>query len=132
MAGSYITRANLRTDTLDWGTTGWVSRPSSTGASHLTVMEVTLTPGNGHNFHKHPDQEEVIYVVEGAVEQWLEKEHTMLGPGEAVFIPADLVHASFNVGNGTAKLLVTLGPCIGDGGYDIVDVSDQAPWNGLR
>lgn len=132
MAGSYITRANLWTDVLDWGTTGWISRPSSTGASYLTVMEVTLTPGNGHNFHKHPEQEEVICVVEGAVEQWLEKEHKVLGPGEAVFIPANLIHASFNVGNGTAKLLVTLGPCIGDGGYDIVDVSDQAPWNGLR
>jgi quercetin dioxygenase-like cupin family protein len=89
-------------------------------------------PGNGHNFHKHPQQEEVIYVVEGTIEQWLERESKRLGPGEAVSIPADVVHASFSVGNAPAKLLVTLGPCVGESGYDVVDVADQAPWNGLR
>lgn len=132
MAGSYITRSTLESDILDWGMMGWVSRPATTGARQLTVMEVTLTPGNGHNFHKHPDQEEVIYVVEGAIEQWLEQDRKQLGPGEAVFIPADVVHASFNVGSGPAKLLVSLGPCVGEGGYDLVDVSDQAPWKDLR
>lgn len=132
MAGSYITRSTLESDILDWGMMGWVSRPATTGARQLTVMEVTLTPGNGHNFHKHPDQEEVIYVVEGAIEQWLEQDRKQLGPGEAVFIPADVVHASFNVGSGPAKLLVSLGPCVGEGGYDVVEVGDQAPWKDLR
>ncbi len=132
MAGSYITRSTLQSEMLDWGMLGWVSRPATTGARQLTVMEVTLTPGNGHNFHKHPEQEEVIYVVEGTVEQWLEQDRKQLGPGEAVFIPADVVHASFNVGSGPAKLLVSLGPCVGEGGYDVVEVGDQAPWKDLR
>jgi quercetin dioxygenase-like cupin family protein len=132
MAGSYITRSTLESEMLDWGMMGWVSRPATTGARQLTVMEVTLTPGNGHNFHKHPEQEEVIYVVEGTIEQWLEQDRKQLGPGEAVFIPADVVHASFNVGSGPAKLLVSLGPCVGEGGYDVVEVGDQAPWKDLR
>jgi quercetin dioxygenase-like cupin family protein len=110
----------------------FLSNPVVTNASLLTVMEVILHPGQGHNFHKHPDQEEVICVVEGRIEQWLESTPQELGPGEAVFIPADIVHASFNVGSGPAKLMVVLAPCVGESGYVAVEVADQAPWNTLR
>jgi quercetin dioxygenase-like cupin family protein len=132
MAGKFITRASLEQNNLDWGTMAFMSSPATTKASLLTVMEVTLTPGNGHNFHKHPEQEEVICVVEGRIEQWLENKPQELGPGEAVFIPADVVHASFNVGSETAKLMVVLAPCVGESGYAVVEVADQAPWNTLR
>jgi quercetin dioxygenase-like cupin family protein len=110
----------------------FLSNPAVTQASLLTVMEVILLPGQGHNFHKHPDQEEVIAVVEGRIQQWLETKPQELGPGEAVFIPADIVHASFNVGASPAKLMVVLAPCIGESGYAVVDVADQPPWNSLR
>jgi len=96
------------------------------------VIEVTLEPGKGHDFHKHPDQEEVIYVINGTVEQWLEQESSELSLGDSVFIPADAVHASFNVGNSPALLLAILGPCTGSQGYELVDVSDSAPWSTLR
>ncbi|HXF64886.1 MAG TPA: cupin domain-containing protein [Caldilineaceae bacterium] len=132
MSGAFVTRAALETDQLDWGTLSWISRPNATGARQLTAIEVTLLPGKGHNFHKHPDQEEVIYVVEGTIEQWLAQERRQLSAGEAVFIPAGLVHASFNTGNTPAKLMVTLSPCMGEGGYELVDVADQAPWKDLR
>ena len=132
MTGKFITRASLEQTHLDWGSTAYLSNPTTTGASQLTVMEVILTPSKGHNFHKHPEQEEVICVIEGQIEQWLERERTELGPGEAVFIPANIVHASFNTGNKPAKLMVTLGPCTGASGYDVVEVADQAPWKDLR
>ena len=132
MAGKFIKRSSLEQTQMDWGSTAFLSNPTTTAAGMLTVMEVVLTPGNGHNFHKHPEQEEVICVVEGRIEQWLEGKKQELGPGEAVFIPADVVHASFNTGNETAKLMVVLAPCIGESGYAVVDVADQAPWNSLR
>ena len=132
MAGTFMTRASVTATQLDWGSTAYLSNPSTTGASLLTVMEVILTPGNGHNFHKHPEQEEVICVVEGRIEQWLEEKSQVLGPGESVFIPADVVHASFNVSDTPAKLMVVLSPCIGESGYYVVEVADQSPWNTLR
>jgi quercetin dioxygenase-like cupin family protein len=132
MPGKFVMRSTLEQTNLDWGSMGWISQPPATGATQLTVMEVILKPGHGHNFHKHPDQEEVIYIVEGQVEQWLETAHKLLGPGEAVFIPADIVHASFSVGDKPAKLLVTLGPCVGESGYELVDVANESPWAGLR
>lgn len=132
MNGIFVPGSAAERETLDWGSLGWVSRPQSTEASELTVIEVTLNPGGGHNFHKHPDQEEVIYVLAGEVEQWLEQESQVLRPGDSVFIKADIVHASFNNSSIPAKLLAILGPCVGEGGYVSVEVGDQEPWSSLR
>ena len=62
-------KADVVSETLDWGILGWVSHPPATGNKHLTVLDVELTPGSGHDFHKHPDQEETIVVVSGKIEQ---------------------------------------------------------------
>lgn len=131
MSGQFVTAADAQREQLSWGSLGWMCRPAI-GAKDLTVIEVTLIPGGGHNFHKHPDQEEVIYVIDGTVEQWLRDEKRLLHPGDAVFIPADVVHASFNTGTAPAKLLAILGPCVGEGGYVSVEVGDQEPWKSLR
>jgi quercetin dioxygenase-like cupin family protein len=132
MSGKFVHGADIEREVLDWGGLGWISRPPSTGAQALTVIDVSLEPGHGHDFHIHPEQEEVIVVQAGEIEQWLEGDKTMLGPGEAVFIEAGTVHASFNTGSETARLTVALGPCAGEGGYELVDVSSEEPWRSLR
>jgi quercetin dioxygenase-like cupin family protein len=132
MPGKFISSAEVEREQLNWGSLGWLSRPATTGATELVVIEVNFNPGHGHNFHKHPDQEEVIYVVEGEIEQWLEQEKRLLGPGDSVFIPADIVHASFNTSSSPAKVLAILAPCITAAGYVSVEMGDQAPWNSLR
>lgn len=130
--GSFTLARDITPETLDWGQLRWLSNPPTTGAAQLTVIDVTLAPGKGHNFHKHPDQEEVLYVIAGQVEQWVGTEKRLLGPGDSAFLPADMVHASFNVGQGDAKLLAILGPCRGEIGYELVDVAAEAPWRDLR
>jgi quercetin dioxygenase-like cupin family protein len=132
MTGKFVLSADAEREHLDWGVLGWLTRPSETGAKQLAVIEVDFVPGGGHNFHKHPDQEEVIYVIEGEIEQWLEKENRVLTKGDSVFIGADVVHASFNVSDKPAKALAILGPCVGEGGYELVEVFDQEPWKSLR
>lgn len=132
MKGKFILADDVDREELDWGVTGWICRPTKTGASDITVIEVLFKPGGGHNFHKHPDQEEVITVISGKIEQWLEDEMRILGPGDSIFIDAGVVHASFNISDGTAMAMVTLGPCVGEAGYEVVEVADQAPWNSLR
>lgn len=132
MTGKFMLSAETSPEVLDWGKLRWMSSPPATGAKDLTVIEVNITPGNGHDFHKHPDQEEVIYVISGEVEQWLEQEKQILGPGDSVFIQADVVHASFNVGDSDARLIAILGPCVGDAGYELVDVAGDSPWKDLR
>ena len=132
MSGKFMLSSETPAEILDWGKLRWMSSPPATSAKDLTVIEVNITPGNGHDFHKHPDQEEVIYVISGKVEQWLDREKRVLGPGDSVFIGADVVHASFNVGDTDAKLIAILGPCVGPEGYELVDVASDAPWKDLR
>jgi quercetin dioxygenase-like cupin family protein len=132
MPGKFVMADEVEPEVLDWGQLRWLSHPPSTGAAQLTVINVTLAPGKGHDFHKHPDQEEVIYVVSGRVEQWVDRDKSILGPGDSAFLPADTVHASFNVGDSDAKIVAILGPCVGSIGYELVDVAGQAPWSGLR
>jgi len=133
MTSKFLPAGELTRQQLDWGSLGWCSRPADTGAKDLAVIEVTLAPGGGHAFHKHPSQEELIYVIEGRVEQWLDQECRTLGPGDCVFIDGDVVHASFNTSQQPCRMLAILGPCVaGDDGYESVEVADQEPWRSLR
>lgn len=132
MSGKFISSKEVKREQLDWGSLAWFSSPAASNAKDLVVLEVSLTPTGGHNFHKHPNQEEVIYVIEGEIEQWVDRQKRTLGPGDSAFIGADVVHASFNVSDRNAKLLAILSPCIGAEGYELVDVSGEAPWASLR
>jgi quercetin dioxygenase-like cupin family protein len=132
MSGRFIGSEDIAHDTFDWGETGWISRPELTGSRALCVMDVTISPGSGHAFHRHPDQEEVIWVREGRVEQWLEQDKRELGPGEAVHIPKNVVHASYTVGDTPAKLSVILSPTAGEGGYEVIDMFEEKPYASLR
>jgi quercetin dioxygenase-like cupin family protein len=132
MTGTFVHVGDVEREQLDWGELGWMSRPPTTGAEHLTVIAVELLPGHGHDFHKHPDQEEVIYVVDGEVEQWIEREKRTLRPGDSAFIGMGVVHASFNVSDAPIHLLAILGPCVGEGGYEMVEVAGEEPWSSLR
>lgn len=132
MKGKFSEAGEIVREKLEWGELGWISRPAMTRARQIVAIEVTLLPGQGHNFHKHPEQEEVIYVLSGKIEQWLENSRQILTAGDSAFIHADVVHASFTEGAEPARLLAILSPCRGEGGYELVDVSQEAPWNGLR
>ena len=54
-----------------------------------------------------------------------------LGAGDAIFIAPGTVHATFNVGKSDARVVVVFSPCVGDA-FEAVDVSGEAPWQGLR
>ena len=132
MPGKFVIAAEVEPEVLEWGQLRWLSNPPVTGAKDLTVINVTLAPGMGHNFHHHPDQEEVIFVVAGEVEQWVDRDRRVLGRGDSAFLPAGTVHASFNVGSSEANIVAILGPCVGQTGYEVVEVAGEAPWRGLR
>jgi quercetin dioxygenase-like cupin family protein len=132
MPGKFVIAQENEAKIDDTGSTSRLSDPVRTGAKQLTVIDVTFEPGKGHNFHKHPDQEEVILVIAGMVEQWVDREKRILGPGDSAFIPAGIVHASFNPGDQPAKIVAILGPCRGPDGYEVIDVANDAPWNTLR
>ena len=130
---SFVRQSDIRQDDFDWGVIGWRCTPGSTRAKHLVVLDVSLSPGQAHNFHRHPGQEEMIIVKSGRVEQWLEQEAATLGPGDSIFIDAGVVHATFNDGDEAAHLQVVIGPALdSENGYGLDDLSAEAPWSSLR
>src|ERR1700676_4678050 len=132
MTGKFISSTEVKREELGWGSLAWFSSPAASNAKDLVVLEVTLSPAGGHNFHRHPNQEEVIYVIEGETEQWVDQKKRPLRSGDSAFIGADVVPASFNLSDRNARLLAILGPCIGSEGYELVDVAGQEPWFSLK
>lgn len=130
---TFIKLEDVRREQFDWGVTGWRLTPAS-GGRHLVVMDVELQPGGGgHDFHRHPGQEEIIIVKQGTITQYIEQESMTLNPGDSAFVPEGAVHASFNEGEETAYLQVVLGPSLGgETGYGLEDVADEEPWASLR
>jgi quercetin dioxygenase-like cupin family protein len=123
--------SSIRRDEHDWGIFAQLSGPRD-GLDGIVAIEATFRPGKAHPFHYHPGQEEVIYVVEGTVEQWVESESRTLTVGDAVVIPADAVHATYNETAEPAKILAILSPAVEGDGYAAVDVAAEEPWASLR
>ena len=115
----------------DWGTFAAVSSPAD-GAQRIMTVEATFLPGKSHAFHRHPNQEEVIYVLEGELDQWVEAERRLLRAGDAVVIPAAVVHASYNVSDAPVRIIAVLSPCVGEEGYEVEELADEEPWRSMR
>jgi quercetin dioxygenase-like cupin family protein len=129
--GGFRPAAAIERQQHDWGVFAQVSGPRD-GLDGIVAIEATFLPGRCHDFHRHPGQEEVIYVIEGTIEQWLEQERATLTAGDSVVIPASAVHATFNDGTQPAKILAILSPAVGEDGYGVEDVAAQAPYASLR
>jgi quercetin dioxygenase-like cupin family protein len=70
-------------------------------------VRVDLAPGVAFGKHTHPG-EEIIYVLEGALEYQIEdKPPVTLRAGDVLFIPAGTVHSARNPGSVTGSELAT-------------------------
>ncbi len=85
--GAFKPASEIERQRLEWGIFAPVSSPRD-GLQGIVTIEATFLPGKCHDFHRHPGQEEVIYVLEGELEQWVETERATLRAGDAVVIPA--------------------------------------------
>ena len=90
-----------------------------------------MRPGAGHQFHFHPALEEIIYVVEGVAEQWVDREKRRLKAGEIAFIPKGVVHAIHNPSARPMTFLAVLSPAQAKGPF-LVDCYNDEPWRSLR
>jgi quercetin dioxygenase-like cupin family protein len=127
----FITSQEAQIETAPWGRHWWLSRPGFTDAKQLTLVRVAMRPGTGHRFHYHPAREEIIYVVDGVAEQWVDREKRTLRAGECALIPENVVHAIHNVSKKPMTFLAILSPAEADGPF-LVDCYDQEPWRSLR
>jgi quercetin dioxygenase-like cupin family protein len=127
----FVTSSDMEVEELPWGPHEWLCRPGLAEADRLLLVRVRMPRGAGHAFHRHPAMEEIIYVVSGRAEQWVDRESRELGPGDLAHIPADVVHGTYNAGDETLVFLAILSPARFEGPA-LVDVAGEEPWRSLR
>ena len=127
----FVTSKDSEVEFAPWGKHWWLSKPELTGTQQLTLVRVTMRPGAGHQFHYHPAREEIIYVVEGVAEQWVDQEKRSLKAGEIAFIPKNVVHAIHNSSKKRLTFLAILSPAEAEGPF-LVDCYEDEPWRTLR
>lgn len=129
--GVFVTAAEARIEIAPWGRHWWLSEPALTNTKLLTLVRVTMRPGTGHRFHYHPEREEIIYILDGVAEQWVDRDVRRLEAGEIAFIPKKVVHAIFNSSKKPMSFLAILSPATAKGPF-LVDCYEDEPWRSLR
>jgi quercetin dioxygenase-like cupin family protein len=127
----FVTGKKAQIELAPWGKHWWLSKPGLTDSQQLTLVRVTMRPGTGHRFHYHPAREEIIYIVDGVAEQWVDREKQMLRTGECAFIPQSVVHAIYNSSRKPMTFLAILSPAEAEGPF-LIDCFDEEPWRNLR
>ena len=88
-----------------------------TGAVQLCVFEQWCEPGCGAPTHLHA-VEEVLTVLEGQAEFWIENEHETVTAGQSVIVPAGRRHGFRNIGATTLHVQATLAAPIFEASFD--------------
>ena len=127
----FVMQNDIQVEQLPWGPHDWLCRPGLVAAEQLLLVRVHMPPGKSHQFHTHPELEEIIYVLEGRAEQWVDREHRTLAAGEMAHIPRGVVHGTYNPFDVTLRFLAILGPAKFSGPA-LVDVSTEEPWRTLK
>jgi len=115
---------------LDGKTHHWYFKQGLGDAESMVFVRARIVPGVGHPFHTHPEMDEIIYVLEGAMTQWLETEKRELRAGDSIFIPRGVVHGCLNETAAECEFLAILSPSKINGPF-AVDVSGGEPWRSL-
>jgi quercetin dioxygenase-like cupin family protein len=82
----------------------WLVTKDSVGASD-TVFGVTyFPPGSRHEIHRHPNVEEVEYLIAGSGVAYVDEDAIEMRPGDAVFVPRNAYHGFENDSDGEAVM----------------------------
>jgi quercetin dioxygenase-like cupin family protein len=84
-----------------------VRRSDSAGA--VGIFEGVVPAGEGPPVHIHHHEDEVIHVIEGSYEFWLDGTRFTRSPGASVFLPRGVPH-TFRVQSQTARILGIMTP----------------------
>jgi mannose-6-phosphate isomerase-like protein (cupin superfamily) len=75
-----------------------------------SLAEATLGPGRQTERHYHAESEEFYYVLSGEGELEIDGEHALVGPGDAILIPAGAWHQITAAGSSALRFLCCCAP----------------------
>jgi quercetin dioxygenase-like cupin family protein len=90
---------------------------AANGGTQLCLFEQWCEPGHGAPTHLHA-VEEVLHVLEGTADVWLDDEHRTLNAGQLAIVPAGRKHGFSNSGSGILHIQSTLAAPVFEAAYD--------------
>jgi quercetin dioxygenase-like cupin family protein len=106
MPTAFVTAAEAREMPLPHCMLRWLAHGDFADLNGLAFGEATFPVGGGHGPHRHPNAEEILYVLRGRARQGVGDEERELAPGDAALVRRDQVHWTHSLGDEPLTLLV--------------------------
>ncbi|HZL40899.1 MAG TPA: cupin domain-containing protein [Pseudolabrys sp.] len=90
---------------------------AANGATQLCMFEQWCDPGHGAPTHLHA-VEEVLHVLEGSADVWIDDSHATLTNGQLAIVPAGRKHGFSNNGTTILHIQSTLAAPVFEAAYD--------------
>jgi len=87
------------------------------GSAQLCIFEQWCDPGHGAPTHVHAS-EEVLHVLKGSADVWIDDDHATLTDGQSAIVPAGRRHGFSNSGKATLHIMSTLATPVFEAAYD--------------
>jgi len=106
MRTAFVASSEAREAPLPHCVLRWLCQGEFSDLTGLAVGEATFPVGGGHGPHRHPNAEEILYVLRGQALQGVGDEQRELYPGDAALVRRDEIHWSRSAGDEPLVLLV--------------------------
>ncbi len=102
----------------------WLVTPDTLGAQNLSMAVMDCPAGSVvRPLHSHRDTEEVIFVLEGRGEAWIDGDTAPFQQGDAVLFPANSRHMLRNTGTGPLRTCSIFSPSTSGASYVLYEES---------
>jgi quercetin dioxygenase-like cupin family protein len=104
--GSLHRRDDTVADVTDFGELCWHVNGTTAPGTGMTMGEVTIAVGHKNPLHRHDNCEELLYLVDGALEHRIGDDVFVMGPGDVIRVPVGVPHDGRNIGETPARMVV--------------------------
>jgi len=102
----FSARAEVQCDATEFGQLCWHVNGERMPGTGMTLGEVTIAVGFKNPLHRHDNCEELLYLIEGALEHRIGDQSFTMGPGDVIRVPVGVPHDGRNVGDVPARMVV--------------------------
>ncbi|KAF0093075.1 MAG: cupin [Puniceicoccaceae bacterium 5H] len=104
---AFVPQDKIAPAVFDWGRLYWYVTGQDDTSNDQTLGKCVLNPGAANPRHYHPNCEEVLHVVSGTIDHYVDGAGWFaMGPGDSVTIAPNIWHCARNTGHEEAHLMI--------------------------